>query len=336
MKKSMIVSGILFSGMILGSVVTPVVVQADGTATTTVAQKSVTVNYVDQVTKKPVGTEVVSGSVGTTKTLKHIPDGYVLASNTTSVTLMAQMGPSLRYDVVKSDAVKKITANVSYFDNTAQKSVGTEAVTGELGASVKLNSIPAGYELKNASDSSITIVDPNGNGTYDRIVLVQPSAAGTVTKYTGIATTGSTGAPIYDKAGNLIKARALGANTKWAIDRKLVLNGVTYYRVATNEFVKASDATITGNDVNTGTDTNTNPDTDDNISSAKDIQKADRVAVTTISDAPTNLYTIDGALIKGRALGGHTPWAVFKMATINGVKMYKVATYEWVKASDVE
>ncbi|APX71919.1 SLAP domain-containing protein [Companilactobacillus allii] len=338
MKKSIIVSGLLFSGMMLGSVATPAVVNAadDATTTSETEQKTITVRYYLGSPLNTVGTETVSGGVGTTQTLKKIPDGYKLAPNvSSSVKLESSMGDNSNVvlAVVKSTDAKSITANVSYFDNAAQKSVGTESVTGELGASVKLNDIPKGYSLKNASDSSITLVDPNGNGSYSRIVLVQSAVDGVVTSYKGVATTGSVNTSLYDQKGNLIRSRALGANTPWSVDKKLVLDGVTYYRVATNEFVKASDVSITGSDANT----NTNTDTDDGtISSATNIQKADRVAVTTTSDAPTYLYTIDGAMIKGRALGGHTPWAVFKMATINGVKMYKVATYEWVKASDVE
>ncbi|WP_164505089.1 MucBP domain-containing protein [Companilactobacillus hulinensis] len=43
----------------------------------------------------------------------------------------------------------------------------------------------------------------------------------------------------------LVKNRALAKDTAWKTDTKVTVNGVTYYRVATNEWVKGSDATLT-------------------------------------------------------------------------------------------
>jgi len=39
----------------------------------------------------------------------------------------------------------------------------------------------------------------------------------------------------------LIKNRSLASRTDWLADSIVYINGVEYYRVATNEFVKASD-----------------------------------------------------------------------------------------------
>ncbi|WP_164506027.1 SLAP domain-containing protein [Companilactobacillus insicii] len=43
-----------------------------------------------------------------------------------------------------------------------------------------------------------------------------------------------------------------------------------------------------------------------------------------------------GQLNKIRALASNTSWVTDKTAMINGVKMYRVATNEWVAASDIK
>src|SRR5699024_5692853 len=43
----------------------------------------------------------------------------------------------------------------------------------------------------------------------------------------------------------LITNRALQGNSDWKTDTKVTVDGVTYYRVSTNEWVKANDANLT-------------------------------------------------------------------------------------------
>lgn len=48
-------------------------------------------------------------------------------------------------------------------------------------------------------------------------------------------------ARLYDHNAQLITDRALGPDTEWYSDRLITLNHKSYYRVATDEFVAASD-----------------------------------------------------------------------------------------------
>lgn len=48
----------------------------------------------------------------------------------------------------------------------------------------------------------------------------------------------TTTTPIYDANGKMM-TRELSSGTSWKVDQKVWINGVEYYRVATNEFVKA-------------------------------------------------------------------------------------------------
>lgn len=48
-------------------------------------------------------------------------------------------------------------------------------------------------------------------------------------------------APLYDHNGKLITDRALAPKTVWYSDRTILVDKITYYRVATNEFVSIGD-----------------------------------------------------------------------------------------------
>lgn len=58
--------------------------------------------------------------------------------------------------------------------------------------------------------------------------------------------------------------------------------------------------------------------------------------VTTTRSQIVRLYNPQGGLVKNRALGPNTAWKVGKTKTINGEKMYQVATSEYVKASETD
>lgn len=45
--------------------------------------------------------------------------------------------------------------------------------------------------------------------------------------------------PLYDKSGNLIPNQTLPAHRTWKIDQQITIGNQNYYRVATNEFIKA-------------------------------------------------------------------------------------------------
>lgn len=98
----------------------------------------------------------------------------------------------------------------------------------------------------------------------------------------------------------------LAADTDWRTDRYTTINDVKYYRVASNGFVKTDD-----------------------VLEYKPIQKV--VSTSSI----IRLYTDKGKLITNRALDKDTAWKSDETATINGELMYRVATNEWVKASEV-
>jgi len=70
----------------------------------------------------------------------------------------------------------------------------------------------------------------------------------------GVATTKNVPVTfIYTKAGNQVRNRGLMANTPWRVGKIININGETMYQVATNEYLKASDSTLSGNTASTPT-----------------------------------------------------------------------------------
>ncbi|MFD1418848.1 SLAP domain-containing protein [Companilactobacillus keshanensis] len=66
----------------------------------------------------------------------------------------------------------------------------------------------------------------------------------------GVATTFDHITRMYNKDGDLITNRALGANTPWQVGIFAEINGEKMYQVSTNEFVKASETSYEGQTIN--------------------------------------------------------------------------------------
>ncbi len=70
----------------------------------------------------------------------------------------------------------------------------------------------------------------------------------------GVATTFDHVTRMYNRDGDLITNRALGANTPWQVGIFAEINGEKMYQVSTNEFVKASETSYEGPVVKSITD----------------------------------------------------------------------------------
>lgn len=59
-----------------------------------------------------------------------------------------------------------------------------------------------------------------------------------------------------------------------------------------------------------------------------------RTVFATSATDNVSLYSEDGTLVTGRALGKDSAWVTDKLMTLNGVKYVRVSTNEWVKLTD--
>lgn len=255
-----------------------------------------TVTFRDKTTGKVVGTE----SKGTGDFGSYVgvtaPDGYALATVIDHGFILLKNDQKVTKYVVAADT----PYNISYVDQDTGEEVGTQSGKGANESKIVLNA-PTGYAFVNADDINYTIDKDTPTST----VYVQKSDQTVDNIVSGYPHNGNI--KIYDGNGKLNDDVVLSEGSSWIIDKTVTINGAEYYRVATNEYVKASD-----------------------VYKYTPLQT---VAVTNGTNV-TPVYNSKGQLIIDRALDVNTPWYTDRSATIRGKKMYRVATDEWIKASD--
>jgi len=114
---------------------------------------------------------------------------------------------------------------------------------------------------------------------------------------------------LYTMDGQEITNRELYPGSDWFSDEVVTRDNVKYYRVATNELVKAQDALV----------------------------YVDHAAtIVTKNGSPKSLSNEHSQSVSDRMLMSDTAWKTDRYAFFNGTKFYRVATNEWVNAEDVQ
>ncbi|MGQ2375696.1 SLAP domain-containing protein [Companilactobacillus zhachilii] len=131
---------------------------------------------------------------------------------------------------------------------------------------------------------------------------------GTTTEVKQTISTMTKDVNLYDKNGKLITSRALAENSAWFSDQTYDLNGTSYYRVANDEYVKASDVYI---------------------------YTAENHIIDVKGKSIVFMVDSNGHKVTNRALGPNSEWYSDRYTIINGQKYYRVATDEFVSAADI-
>jgi len=145
----------------------------------------------------------------------------------------------------------------------------------------------------NSSNSSGSTVDREVEGIEERISTYHDSSD----------------VKLYDDNGSELIDRKLAPNSDWFTDESMTLNGVKYYRVATNQWAKAKDVYLYYDNVN-------------------------NVRVNEGSTA--GLVKDNGKDVTDRALQAGSSWYTDRYIYINNVKYYRVATNEFVSSNNVQ
>lgn len=366
---SLLLSGVLVSGMVLGTSVTPATVHAEAAVTQADTDVTNTVTYYDKNGAAIGKSKQVTGTKGAAITA--VPDGYALADGETPVfttdggTVGIKITPMISVKVnfvdqnnglVKTETVnggdgnaytlstlpagcswpkdankaitleagkeynvpveKQVSNTIIFKTSDATEAGRTEVFGAKAGDKVTLTAdqIPAGYTVI----SNDLTLQSDGN---TQIITVTKNVEG-ITPFTATVRVGSSATTLYTVDGKAITSRLLGPNSDWKTANKLVLNGKAYYQVATTEWVPADKVTVISQ-------------TDNNTDTNSTAEKADRKTVTTKNVSYTPLYDGNGKEISNRGLGASSAWATDQMQTINNVKYYRVATNEWMMASDI-
>lgn len=304
-----------------------------------VTDQSVTANVTINSNLGPQIVLNVTGKVGQSITV-DVPqiDGY--KADKTTVTAVVNSDSTITTDEFVEYVPKKASDDSGSTDSTN---------TGNQTNDNNNNSNSIDYPSDNSETNDSKIVDQNQTiSTYSDKPKVQ----------------------LYDSNGNTIDGRFIDADTDWQSDQVLMSNNLMYYRVSTDEWVRADDVYVYASDKGTvkayldsnktlfdehgnvvepeltaGSDWLFDRYTEINnvkyyrVSTnefVKDQSVLPYVAVDGVVNADNNVTVYnENGIESGRNLSANTSWKIDKVAVINGIKMYRVSTNEWVKADAV-
>lgn len=148
-----------------------------------------------------------------------------------------------------------------------------------------------------------------GTTTTTATVNIKPTVSPTVTTVQvqqGIVRTHNQVTQLVNSLGQRIPAE-LAPNTAWYYNKIVAINGQNYYQIATDEYLPVSNSFVF------------TPETS-------------KTVIDTSSVTP--IYNSEGQRVDA-SLSAHTNWLTDGVSTINGTKMYRVATDEWVPVNSV-
>lgn len=293
--------------------------------------------------KKVVFQDYTIGGVKTKPVTMKVGDkwndklGFVQAVDSSGNTLELS---DFEVDATKLDTSKAGKYEVTYTAKDNPEITGTSEVTVEKGNSNGGNNNGSNTGnvtemdemlLSSKKTDSIAIYDQNGNKISDKKLSgvtdfsttkksvvngvtyyqvgddewVRESDVAEYFEYSGIVQTNSDSIKKLSNLNGESSNRGLEQTTDWQADRYSYINGNKHYRVSNNEWVEA-DQTFEITPVN---------------------------GVLTINEEAT-LYHDNGKK-SDRGLAVNSTFVTDKTATINGEKMYRVSTNEWVPVSQV-
>ncbi|WP_164505966.1 SLAP domain-containing protein [Companilactobacillus insicii] len=177
------------------------------------------------------------------------------------------------------------------------------ALTGIVGGDVP-NFVDAYYKTYEAPANNN---HHSGGGSSEPEQDNKPSGEAEKIKQTVATFDNHSKVQLYDSEGNAVANEYLNPNTTWYNDKKMELDGTTYYRVSTNRWINAND-----------------------------------VYIYTTKDTHVRVYDNNyGDIVDAhgktlnRALKPSTDWYSDRIVEINGDKYYRVSTNEFVKADNV-
>lgn len=144
----------------------------------------------------------------------------------------------------------------------------------------------------------------------------------------GVATVLKSGADVYTEAGKT-SGRRLDSGSSWAVSRIRTLVGITQYKIGTNEWVSDSNVTFRGN---IGELLSSTSDTVNNTGWT--IRRVNSGG-TVHTNYTCEVYNDNDVAIVYSELALGSDWVVTQYRTKGSTREYKVATNQWVEASEV-
>lgn len=152
------------------------------------------------------------------------------------------------------------------------------------------------------------------------------SAADIDTTETGLVGTVNGSGILVDDQGQAITSTFLPNNSSWKLGSTKQLNGVTYYQVATNEWIAANNLNISNQAQTTQTQAQAQS------SYETQVANSGQTGTTKWTTAVVNSL---GQAVSGVMLPAGSVWNVGPTVTINGASYIQIATDEYVAASNL-
>lgn len=183
-----------------------------------------------------------------------------------------------------------------------------DGIFGDKAAGTTPITVNAVYTKKSTGGGSSSGSHYNNGNNNNNEDNNTEDKGGTTSSVSQTVSTTTKDVNLYDNKGKLITNKALGKDSGWFSDQEYTLDGTLYYRVASNEYVKASDVYV--------------------YTAQNNIVRVQGKSI---------VYMVDsvGHKITDRALSPDTEWYSDRYTMINGQKYYRVATNEFVSAADV-
>ncbi|WP_338231164.1 MucBP domain-containing protein [Companilactobacillus muriivasis] len=256
--------------------------------------------------------------INTTKQVKYdninIPAGYEFEKYEAGVVILTRINKSDVNIIFVDENNNPIGKTSSIKNKNTQETVSETEVT-----------IPNGYTALSGQKAIIaSAADSNKVNSYSAKIKVKKNAP---TTSHAVSKPGKHGGYVaqrlrisfIDQDGNEVGFQQL--NGKASFDTKISApNGYSL---------------VNANEANIKFDKSGNKDLKLKVTKNKPVSTMEEGIVTTNSGDFKHLYTIEGKDITNRGLSGDSKWYTDQYATINGEKMFRVATNEWVKATDV-
>lgn len=253
-----------------------------------------TIQYKDFSTNEVIDKSTSQGNLGDYISAEA-PSGYTLADLSSYGFLLNKNNMIFTSYVTKANT----SYSISYIDEATNKEVGTQTGKGADGENLDLK-VPTGYALVNADDAIYQINSSNRNVKISVKKVADSDDLGLVSTYPDGGSV-----QVYDNNGKAVNIE-LGQASNWVTDQLKTINGIEYYRVATDKYIRADKA-----------------------------YKYVPFSNVAMTSKETPVYDSKGKVNTEKVLAKNTPWYTDRIAKINGIKMYRVATNMWVKASEV-
>lgn len=203
-----------------------------------------------------------------------------------------------------------------FYDFNTREKVGDLQVNISKGEEKYLTTddIPNGYFFFNSDGKKTELIwtIKGRPGATETVYLIKSSkddslAKNSFKRYGYISTKTDQGPIQLVNSEGKVSNRMLGPNTDWAFDKTCTYKKNVYFRVSTDEWVKASDV----------------------------YQYFGIHEIATVKpDRSAKVVSVDGQTIGGTTLTSNSVWLVDKLAYINGKQHFRVSTNTWVSADD--